>query len=158
MQDEKSVTTFEMAELGRNVGFITAMIGFGTLWMVPEDIWQQVLSQVRYDRNSNRRCHPGCSVLSNSVTTASVPMLHGTSEKRGRRAVRVTGLTEPTRVTWFGGIPPQQIPFSFWKRAADFGRKIRPPEGKSFLAPAEMQAMRAFMATGAEQWAGRTNK
>ena len=155
MSEDKHVLTFEMAELYRNVKTLNLLAGFGSLWLVPECVWQQVMGGHPYDKNSNRKFHPGCSVLAEQATSPIVPVLHGTSIKCGGSVVAVADLTEPGRRTWFGGIPPRQIPFSFWMRASASGEKITPPPGRSFLSLAEMSSMRKLLLNMTSRWTGR---
>ena len=65
-------------------------MGRGTLWQVREDLWKQHL-KIHY--NSNRVWHPGLSLMKRKLGSIReyVPMLHGTTDKRG--PVVVKGIT-----------------------------------------------------------------
>lgn len=85
-------------------------LSFGTVWQVREDVWRELLSRYR----SDRAWHPGVSIRTKPYHSLDgyVPLLHGTSGKRG--PVVVKGLTAregPGYTTIFGKIlRPARVP------------------------------------------------
>jgi len=156
MHDERNVPTLEMAEKARDIRLIATLVTFGTLWIVPEDIWKAVIEPFRYDKNSDRKNHPGCSVLNSTITDTVIPVLHGTSKKHGRHSVPVQFKTDGNRTTWFGGLPPRQIPISYWKQPSISEEKITPMKDKGMLDEHEIKAMRKLMTVQPSEWPGRT--
>ena len=97
----------------RHRKLFATFIGFGTLWQVLERVWQNALPD--FDRENKRDGHPGV-VVSDCVGEGFIPtvaMLVGTSRRGCGFAVLVEDVfkREPGRKTWFGSIPPLQIPY-----------------------------------------------
>lgn len=88
-------------------------VGFGTLWNVLEHVWQKAIPG--FDRENKRDGHPGVVVSDNADESfvPNVAMLVGTSRRGCGFAVPVEDVfkREPGRKTWFGSLPPLQIPF-----------------------------------------------
>ncbi len=89
------------------------LVGFGTLWRGLERVWQNAMPG--FDRENKRDGHPGV-VVSDCLgqdLISTVAMLVGTSRRGCGFAVPVEDVfkREPGRKTWFGSIPPLQIPY-----------------------------------------------
>lgn len=91
---------------------------YGSLWRVPEYIWitQYGNENIGYDLYSTRMSHPGC-LVSNQVINGMLSMLEGFSKKKRKFAIGVEGVFNSKRKTYFGNIPPVQIPLKFWEVA-----------------------------------------
>ena len=82
--------------------------GYGTLWVVGENLWKERLIVKGYDKDSTRTGHPGICVQESTEDSglhATVPMWYGTSNKRNI-AYRVYNFFnksgEENRITYFG--------------------------------------------------------
>jgi hypothetical protein len=92
----------------------------GTLWWVRENVWKD---EIPFYYFTNRNSHPGLSISEAKAleSRAYVPMLHGTSKRKGN-CVAVWGLTRVERehFTYFGQIKPAKIDaclFTSWTTA-----------------------------------------
>lgn len=88
---------------------------FGSLWIVPEEIWKAEVPKVEpsYDTSNNRHMHPGCSLRTVNSTLGPVPMLLGTSRSKGLCA-RVLGVTNVGKECFFGRVPPVPVALTYW--------------------------------------------
>jgi hypothetical protein len=124
---------------------------FGALFTVSESVWraETVNNRVKYDQQSDRKSHPGCSIQRSDATLGSIPLLLGTSARsRTREVVPVKGVYGEPRTTWFGSLDPVPVSMSRWQETdtnlGEGGRKRRcvRPACKARLAPLESEAMK----------------
>lgn len=104
----------------------------GTLWRVRENVWIEKLT--RYDKNSKSKWHPGLSTLARKPESGDdvVPLLHGTSVKKGPVVVEGISAGEgysPDHKAFFGHlVAPVRIPVRVlsekFLEAGPFGSEI----------------------------------
>lgn len=95
----------------------------GTLWRAREDLLKETVE--RYDQDSDRRCHPVLSVREDSPASLEwIPMLIGSSQRRGKKSryVTVKDVFARGTKTYFGGSPAPMPSAAFMDEAPDRDR------------------------------------